>query len=76
MDHTVNRTDTNEPEKLVIANAVPIDPKLVEFIEDRANKLTKELQTLTLNLQQRMAQVSCPFLTFERERWTILFIAI
>jgi len=72
MDHTVHQADTNEPDKLVIANAVPIDPKLVEFIEDRANKLTKELQTLTVNLQQRMAQVSCPSLTVEREIWAIL----
>ncbi|KAI8579283.1 hypothetical protein K450DRAFT_242505 [Umbelopsis ramanniana AG] len=56
MDHTVHEAQTNESNILVIANAVPIDPKLVEFIEDRAHKLTKELQTLTLNLQQRMAQ--------------------
>jgi hypothetical protein len=63
MDHTVHEVDTNESNRLVIANAVPIDPKLVEFIEDRAHKLTKELHTLTLNLQQRMAQVCRPSLT-------------
>ncbi|GAB5589631.1 hypothetical protein Unana1_04531 [Umbelopsis nana] len=41
---------------LVIANAVPIDPKLVELIEHRAKKLSRELENLTINLQARMAQ--------------------
>lgn len=46
---------------LVIANAVPIDPKLVELIEQRAKKLSRELENLTINLQARMAQVCFTF---------------
>ncbi|KAH8552867.1 hypothetical protein BGW37DRAFT_487493 [Umbelopsis sp. PMI_123] len=56
MESTAHETNTTEPQRLVIANTVPIDPKVVEYIEDRATRLSKELQTLTLNLQQRMTQ--------------------
>ncbi|CAO3660468.1 unnamed protein product [Umbelopsis vinacea] len=34
------------------------DPRVVELIEDRATKLSRELEKITVNLQERMASYS------------------
>jgi hypothetical protein len=48
-------------DRLIIANTVPIDPRVVELIEDRATKLSRELEKITVNLQERMASVRFSF---------------
>jgi hypothetical protein len=58
MDTTESDNVGTNNKKLVIANTVPIDPKVIEVIEDRTNKLLNELNTITQNLQKRMALVS------------------
>jgi hypothetical protein len=54
--HELEQLGTNNA-KLVIANTVPINPKVVELIEDRALRLSEELHTMTINLLERMARV-------------------
>lgn len=58
MDTTESDNVGTNSRKLVIANTVPIDHKVIEVIEDRTNKLLNEFNTITQNLQKRMALVS------------------